>query len=686
MDYISRHIVSHKKRVVILFAAVGLLCAVLTAFVNVNYNMADYLPEDAQSTVALTIMEQEFKEDVPNARVMISGVTLTEALQYKEQLKEAQGVSQVLWLDDVIDLKEPVEMADIGVVEAYYKENTALYSVSIKEGCELPATNAIYKIIGEKNALSGEAVNTATAQRMSVSEALGATAILVPLILIILLLSTSSWLHPLLFLITIGISVLISMGTNALFGEVSFMTQSISPILQMAVSLDYAIFLLHSFEDARSRTEDVGKAMQLAMKRSFSSIAASAATTMFGFMALAFMKFRIGADLGINLIKGIILSYLSVMIFLPALILISYKWIDKTKHKPIIPRFEGIGKVVDKLRIPCLVLALVILLPSFLAQNHNSYIYGTGAIAPNSRSGQDTRRINEAFGQSNAMVILVPKGDVAKEELLCDDIKAIDHVTSVISYAATVGAAVPSDFPDSSITDQFYSEHYARIIVYTDTAEEGEEAFAVVNTIQDKAKKYYEEVYTCGQSANLNDMKNVITEDTNKVNLLAIASIALVLLLAFRSLTIPVILLLTIELAIWVNLSVPYFEGKTFCYIGFLVINTVQLGATVDYAILMTDNYRRNRRTLSKKKAVSRTLGENFISVLVSAAILSSAGFCLALTSSNPIVAELGMLLGRGTLLSMSMVILLLPTLLLLFDKLIEKTTLKAKKGKEISA
>lgn len=679
MDYIARHIVSHKKAVVAIFAILGIVCAVLTAFVNVNYNMVDYLPENAQSTIALKIMGEEFKEEVPNARVMITDVTLAEALQYKAKLEQVEGISQVLWLDDVIDLKEPIEMADGEIVSNYYKDNKALFSVSIKEGHELPVTDSVYKIIGKNNALAGEAVNTATAQKMSVSESLGAVAILVPLILIILFLSTSSWLHPVLFLTTIGISVLINMGTNALFGEVSFMTQSISPILQMAVSLDYAIFLLHSFEDTRKLTEDVGEAMQLAMKKSFSAIAASAATTLFGFMALTFMKFRIGSDLGINLIKGIILSYLSVMVFLPAFILICYKWIDKTKHKPLIPRFEGIGKIVNKLRIPFFILAVIVLLPSFLAQNNNSYIYGTGGVASNSRSGKDTSLINEVFGQSTAMVLLVPKGDVAKEELLCEDLNKMNHVNSVISYVTTVGSAIPSDFLDDTITGQFYSEHYARIIVYTDTREEGEVAFTVVKAIEDNAKKYYEEVYACGQSANLYDMKNVVTEDTNKVNLLAIISIAFVLLVSFRSLTIPVVLLFTIELAIWVNLAVPYFQGKAFCYIGFLVINTVQLGATVDYAILMTDNYMKNRKTLSKRKAINLTLGENFISILVSATILSSAGFCLAFTSSNPIVSELGMLLGRGTLLSMSMVVLLLPTLLLLFDKVIDKTTFKLK-------
>jgi uncharacterized protein len=678
MDFLSKHIINHKKLVVSIFVAAALICAVLMTFVSVNYNMVDYLPEDAQSTRALAIMDEEFDEAVPNARVMLNNVTLTEALEYKEQLKKIKGITDVMWLDDVIDLKEPIEMADTAVVENYYKDNTALISVSIMEGHEVAATNAIYQLIGEDNAVSGQAVNMATAQKLSASESLGAVAILVPLIFLILLLSTSSWIDPVLFLLTIGLSVLINMGSNVFFGEVSFMTQSISPILQMAVSLDYAIFLLHSFEDFRKQTDDKSEAMRLAMKRAFPAIFASAATTLFGFMALTFMKFRIGSDLGINLVKGIILSYVSVMIFLPALILICYKMIDKTRHRMLIPSFKGIGKRIQKLRIPCLLLALLLLVPSFLAQGSNSFIYGSGSISPNSRSGQDDIKINDKFGKSTAIVILVPKGDTANELLLCRELEKMDHITGVVSYATMVGATIPNDYLDKDITGQFYSENYARIVVYTDTAEEGEEAFQVVEAVQNKSHVYYETVYTCGQSVNLYDMKNVVTEDNNIVNLIAVIAIALVLLFTFRSLSIPLILLFTIEMAIWINLSVPYFYGNSLCYIGFLVINTVQLGATVDYAILITENYRRNRKQMTKKEAINTTLGENFISVLVSATILSSAGFCLAYTSSNPIVAELGMLLGRGTMLSMSLVVLVLPAMLLLFDKIIEKTTLKA--------
>lgn len=685
MKGIAECIIRHKKIVVILFLSIATLCSYLMTKVSVNYNMADYLPEDAQSTGALALMKQEFPQDVANARIMLYDVTLPETLEYKERIATIEGVTTVLWLDDVISLKEPIEMADPELVAEYYKDNTALLSVSIAAGYESTAADSIRELIGDPNALAGNAANMATSQKLSVSESLHATLIAVPLVFLILLLSTSSWIEPLLFLGAIGISVLLNMGSNILLGEVSFMTQAISPILQMAVSLDYAIFLLHSFEYYRKETEDIGEAMRLAMKRSFTSIMASAATTLFGFLALIFMEFGIGADLGLNLLKGIVFSYISVMVFLPALTLSCYKQVDKTRHKKILPEFKGIGKVVVKLKIPCLILVAIILVPCFLAQNNSSFIYGTGSITQASRAGKDEEKISARFGQSTAIVLMVPKGDPAKELALCNELAALDHVQQIISYATVIGPEIPADFLDETVTGQFYSEQYSRMILYTDTAEEGDTAFSVVEQVQKKAGDYYgDAARTCGHSVTLYDMKNVVSGDTAKVNVIAVLAIAFVLLFTFRSVSIPVLLLLTIETAIWINLAIPYFTGNPLCYIGFLVINTVQLGATVDYAILLTDNYRRNRKAMPKMDAMKYSLQESFPSILVSAVILSLAGFCLGLTSTNPIVSELGMLLGRGTVLSMAMVVLFLPQLLLLMDPVIKKTTLHANFYKEV--
>lgn len=677
MDRLTKAITSHQRAVIAVFLVLAVISAVLILGVSVNYNLADYLPPDAESTVALGIMDEEFGTGVPNARVMVSGLSIAEAAELKTQIAAVDGVTGVMWLDDVEDLTTPVEMMDTATVEQYWRDGSALYQVTVADGREASTVDALYDLIGENGAISGDAANTANMQNRVVSEVLGAAAILLPLIIVLLLVTTTSWIAPLLFLASIGVAIVINMGTNIVFGEISFVTQSVSPIMQLAVSLDYAIFLLNSFERHRQETPDAEQAMRMAIKESFSSIAASAATTVFGFMALIFMRFEIGADLGLNLVKGVILSYVSVVVFLPCLSLACVKLLDKTRHKRIVPEIRGIGRGLVKIRIPALILVLLLVVPCFLAQSRTDFFYGMGSPDPNLRYGQDTELINETFGESTSIVLFVPRGNPGAEAELSAEIADIDHVTAVMSYAYTVGE-VPEGTLDDSVVSNFYSDNYARIVVTTDTGTEGDEAFATVEAVRSAAAKYYDEYYACGESANIYDIRDVVTEDSGLVNLVSVAFILLTLLVTFRSLTLPLILIFVIETAIWINLSVPYFTDNALVYIGYLVINTVQLGATVDYAILMTDGYVVNRRTMLKREAVINTLQTNFLSVLTSGLILSIAGFCLNFTSSMTIVSELGLLLARGTLLSMAMVLLALPALLMLFDPLTARLTLKS--------
>lgn len=678
MENFADFVVKHRKAVVFIFLAAAALCAVFWLLVNINYNMADYLPASARSTKALEIMEEEFTQPIPNVSVMVKNVSLMEAVEYKQRLSGIDGVQQVLWLDDTADLRIPLELQDRGTVEEFYKNGNALYSVSVARGMESEACDAIRSLIGEENALAGDAVDLDFIRKSTNTEVLGAVAILLPIILALLILSSGSWVEPLLFLAAIGVSVLMNMGTNVLFGEISFLTNAISPILQLAVSLDYAIFLLHSFADNRKKCDDAAEAMRRAVKGSLRSVASSAATTLFGFIALIFMDFRVGPDLGICLAKGIVFSFLSVMIFLPALTLCLYRLIDKTHHRRLMPDFRGAGKILTKLAVPVLLLVAVLMVPSFLGQGKTDFIYGNGDPDPTSQNGRSRAEIEQEFGTSNVMVLLVPKGEIAKEEALCRDLARLDAVTGVLSYANAAGAEIPPEYLGNEIAGQFYGERYARILVYTDTPQEGETAFRAVEEIHAAAGGYYgESFYSAGQSANLYDMRETVRQDNRRVNLIAVLAIFLVLLISFQSAVLPFVLLLTIEAGIWINLAIPYFTGTSISFIGYLVLNTVQLGATVDYAILLTDRYLKNRRILRKKEAIRAALGESFKSVLVSAATLSAAGFTLYLTSSNPSVCDIGLLLGRGTLISMLMVVCFLPALLSLFDTAIGKTTRK---------
>ncbi|MDX8344984.1 efflux RND transporter permease subunit [Rossellomorea sp. YZS02] len=679
MIKIASWIIKHKKAVLIAFILATVLSTVAQFFVKVNYNMVDYLPDDAQSTQALDIMEREFTGAVPDTRVMVTDVSIQEAMSYKEKLEAIDGVTDVMWLDDMVDLKTPLEVADQETVENYYKDRNALFSISVRTGDEVRITDEIYKLIGEDGAIAGEAANTASSQKMAGSESMYAGMLLVPLIILILVVSTTSWIEPLFFLTAIGVSVLINLGTNIFLGEVSFVTQSVAPILQLAVSLDYAVFLLHSFSDYRKETDDPEEAMKLAMKKSFPAITASAATTFFGFIALTFMKFQIGSDLGLNLVKGIVLSFISVMVFLPALTLILYKWMDKTKHKSFVPSFNGIGNKVLKLKYPSLIFVLVILVPAFLGQTHTSFIYGTGEQPENTRVGSDFKKVEEVFGETTPIVLLIPKGDMAKEEKLVEDIESLDYVTGVMAYVNQVGAEIPPEYLDKSITDEFYSENYSRIVINTNQGTEGDAPFSIVEKVEKASSDYYgEKALALGESVTLYDIKNTVNKDNIVVNVLTVVTIALVLLFSFRSISIPIVLLITIEAAVWINLSIPYFTNTSLVFVGYLIISTVQLAATVDYGILFTEAYTHYRKEMPAKAAMIRTLDEKTFSISISAAILSSVGFILWITSSNPIVGSIGLLMGRGALLAFIMVLLVLPALLLVFDKWIKKTTIKA--------
>lgn len=679
MNGLANFIIKFRKPILVTFIILVLINVALIPMVRVNYNMIDYLPADAQSTKALEIMEKEFSENNPNTSVLIHDVSLTQSLEYKSLLMDMEGVENVIWLDDIVDIRHPIETMDSNLVEGYYKNGHALFSVTVREGMESETIGEIRDLIGKNNGVTGQGADSADMQQATNKEVLNAAIILLPAIIVILLLSTTSWLEPLLFLAAIGVAILMNMGTNIFFGEISFVTNSISPILQLAVSLDYAIFMLHSFSSFREKYDDVECAMAHAISSSMSTIMASAATTLFGFIALTFMKFGIGMDLGFNLAKGIIFSFLSCVIFLPALVLSVYKLLDKTEHRSFLPSFKNVNRILSKMVLPAVLLVIIAIVPSFLGKNHTEFIYGNGNTDPATINGYNRMMVIEEFGENTSMVLLVPTGDIATEEALSRDLKDHAQVKNVISYTNTVDTTIPKDILDEDIINQFYSDNYTRIIVNLTTPDEGNLAFQTVEEITEIAKRYYgENIYSTGQSANLFDMKNVVESDNIIVTLIAVMAILAVLFLTYKSGSLPFILILTIEAGIWINLSIPYFTATPINFLGYLVINTVQLGATIDYAILLTTTYMENRKSLPQKQAMDVSMASAFPSILVSASTLSIAGFTLASTTSTAAVADIGLLLGRGTVFSVIMVLCFLPGMLKVFDKIIAKTTYKA--------
>ncbi|MGN0614600.1 MAG: RND family transporter, partial [Porcipelethomonas sp.] len=675
---IYQGITAKPKLVIIIFILFAVCGAVFRGLVSVNYDMNDYLPEDSKSTVSLDVMNEEFEGGIPNARVMISDVNIPQALDYKDKIEAVEGVSDVMWLDDSIDMTTPLEMQDKDVVENYYKDNTALYSVTINEGDILTAIPAIREIIGEDNAMEGSAVSTEMATVSTVSEISKITAIAVVFVLFVLILTTTSWAEPIIILIGLGVAILINMGSNIIFGEISFVSNAAGAILQLAVSLDYTVFLMHRFEESRKIYSDPRTAMVDALCKSTSSILSSGLTTVIGFAALCLMRFRIGPDLGLVLAKGVAISLICVFVFMPNFILMVHKLIDKTHHRRFVPKFERFGRFVSRVMIPFTCLFAMIIVPTFLASNANDYYYGSSHIFNEStKLGADTEQIEEVFGKSDTYVLMVPNGDNETQKELSDTLKKLPQVSDIVSYVDTVGSEIPEEYLDEDTLSMLVSDNYSRMVLSLDTDYEGEDTFELVEEIRSTAEDFYKDkYYLAGNGVSTYDLMNTVTSDMMKVNLIAIGAVFIVLLFTMKSISLPVILVLSIETAIWLNLSFPYFTDNTIFYIAYLIISSIQLGATVDYAILMTDRYMEYRRKMSKKQAVISTVSSCAVSILTSGSALTVVGFLLGFISSHGLLAQLGIFLGRGTLCSLGIVMFVVPGLLWLFDRLIQKTTM----------
>lgn len=664
-------IVRNRKIVLVAFAILFVLCFFLKDLVSVNYDINDYLPEDTHSTVSLEIMGQEFAGGIPNARVMISDVTIPQVLEYKEKIRAVEGVTDVSWLDDSVDITVPLAAMDPATVASYYKDNVALISVTIDEAYCISAVDAIREIVGDENAISGTAASIAVSTTQTVAEVPMIAAIAVVFALVVLLLTTHAWLEPLVVLGGIGVAVILNSGSNLIFGEISFITNAAGSILQLAVSLDYGVFLLHRFEECRAEHNNAEDAMVDALCKSTSSILSSGLTTVIGFLALALMQFRIGPDLGLALAKGVAISLITVFMFTPALILSTYKLVDKTRHRSLMPSFKGFGKFVRRIMIPMACVFALVIVPSYIASNANDYYYGSSEIfGEDTQYGADTAAIDEMFGISDTYVLLVPRGDTATQTELSNALQGLPNVTGIISFVDLAGAEVPHAYLDDATLALLESENYTRIVISVSVPTEGEATFTLVEQIRSVADSYYPGAfYLAGRGVSTYDLMDTITADMLKVNLLAIGAVFVVLLLTMRAVVVPVLLVLGIETAVWMNLAIPYIMGSKIFYIAYLIISAIQLGATVDYAILMTDRYRENRLVLCKEAALIQTISDVSVSILTSGSVLTVVGFLMGYISSNRLLGQLGIFIGRGTIFSLIIVFFVLPGLLYLFDR-----------------
>lgn len=671
--------------------AVGCLFSLLAMFfVNVNYDLTEYLPDDAESSIGIDVMEQEFGYP-GTARVMIKDVSLYEAKQYKDKLEAVDGVDQVLWCDSAVNIYSGEDFIDEEEIRDYYKDGCAVMDVTFVESDDSDRTSRaideMEKITGEKGRFTGMAVQNKSLESTMEKEMSRILVVAVVMILTVLCITTSAWTEPILFLFVMGVAVLLNKGTNIFIGTISFMTDNVAIILQLATSMDYAIFLLDAFSRERENGVSDEEAIVTAIEEAINSIFASSLTTVVGFLALVFMKFTIGFDLGLVLAKGIVFSLLTVVFFMPAMILKFAKWNDTTRHRSFLPPFQKFSRRAYHMRYVTLAVMLLLTPFAYVAQGMNDYLYGNSSVgaAEGTAVYESNEEITEIFGRSNMLLALYPNTSPVTEAALTEDIEALPYVKSVTSMANTLPDGVPEEFLPESMTEQLHTEDACRMLIYIRTKEESDLAFQCTDEIRGILESYYPEgSYLVGQTPSTQDIKTTITADNIKVNALSLAGVFLVVMASFRSLIIPVVVMIPIEVAIFYNMAVPYLTGDSLVYMGYIIVSSIQLGATVDYSILLTNNYQKARRTMTKSEACMTAIARSCPSILTSGSIITLAGYIVHFISTTAAIGDLGHMIGRGGLFSMILVLTALPALLAMADGwIVEKKWRAAAKARQ---
>lgn len=689
-DRVAHFIVYEGKKIEKGFIALFLIFAICFPLVGVNYDLSEYLPDTAPSRRALDVMEREF--GYPGmARIMIEDVTLYEARRIRDQISSVEGVDMVTGADTATDVYMAYPFAtEPDALDDYYKDGKALIDVVFEEGSSEKSTHEaldkIYEIVGENGYFSGSAVSNKSRQETIVKEVAIAMVVALVIIFSILTITTTSWLEPVLFIGVMGVAIIINMGSNIIFGKISFFTFATAAILQLAVSMDYSIFLLHTFTAYKQKGMEIHEALELALKDSAGAILASGATTIVGFLAMALMKFSVGKDLGFVLAKGIVISLATVMLLMPALIMRFDEKIEKYAHKSFMPSFAPFADKMYKGRKLILALSIIIIIPCYVAQDMNLFLYGDEALGegPGTKVYEQNRIIDEAFGRSNMIIAMVPVGSVVSEKRLTEDLENFEFVNYAKSLAGELPSGIPQDFLPESLVDKMKTDDYSRILISMNTAEESNFAFECSEKLDAKIKEYYpQDSYILGLTPTTIDMKNILNDDFSFVNMLSMLGVILVVAISFQSILVPMLVIIPIEAAILMNMAFPYLTGDTILFIGYIIVSCLQLGATVDYSILVTSNYLGARKEMKPSDAAKASIEKSALSVLTSGSILTVVGYGLFFISTTRGIAQVGRFVGRGAMLSIILVLSLLPALLALFDKHIARQQQKARDRKD---
>ena len=676
-------IINHRKLIEKIFTVLVLLSLICAPMVGINYDLTKYLPDSSPSAQALDIMEDEFT--YPGmGRVMLKDVTLYEAKNIKDRITDVDGVDMVMWADLTTNIYGSSEFIDYDDIDDYYHEDnqTAYMDIVFKDKDSSTQTHKairqIEQIVGDHGLVAGSATSDTNLGPTINKEVARVMVLAVIIIYIILTITTTSWFEPVMFLSILGIAIVINMGTNIFLGEISFLSNAVGAVLQLACSMDYSIFLLHAFTQERAQGIEPEQAMANAWRSAFSSVFASGMTTIVGFAAMCLMNFGIGPDMGIVLAKGIAISLATVLLLMPALILRFQDIVAKTKHRPFIPtQSRGIGNFAFRIRRPLFIAVLLIIIPCYVAQGMANFSYGNEAVAnsPGTPVYEAEQQMNAEFGKSNMMIALVPLDSNLTEKQMTDEIDDLPYVKYALSLSSVLPEGIPEDFLPENITSIMHSEHWARVIINVRSSGESEDAFHFADSIRAIVNRYYpgETTYLVGVTPSTQDIKSIIVPDYNRVNIVSLLGVALVVALTYKALILPLVVLIPIECVIFINTALPYIYGQRTMYLGFIIVGCIQLGATVDYSILMTGNYLDARTQGDKKEAAIRAISMSAESVMTSGMIVMTVAYGLYFMTSVEAISSLGRLIGRGAFISVILVLFFLPMCLMIFDRFIVK-------------
>ena len=674
-----------RHKAVVLIIAFLLLIPATIGYVStrINYDLLSYLPNSLETVSGQDTMVDEFGMGA-FSMVVVEDMEKKDIVALKEKLKKVNHVEDVIWYDDAMDITVPTEMLPDKLREGLFNGNAtmmiALFDNTTSADSTMDAITEMRGIVKKQAFISGMSGVVTDIKNLAMAEMPIYVVVAAVLSLLILLLTMDSLVTPFIFLLGIGMAIVYNMGTNMVFGEISYITQALTAILQLGVTMDYSIFLLESYEANKVRYDgDKNRAMAHAISNTFTSVTSSSITTIAGFAALCFMTFKLGMDLGLVMAKGVIIGVIVCLTVLPALILCFDKAIDKTTHKNLIPNLDGLSKKIVKGWPVVLVLFLVLLGPAMYGNsNYEIYYDIAGALPQSLDSAVANKKLEEKFNMNSTHIVLMKNGMASKEksEMLkkIEDVKGVKWALGIDSFK---GVSVPSSMIPKKLESKLKSDNYEIAFVCSDYKAATDEVNSQIADINKIVKKYSKDSMVIGEAPLTKDLQDVTDIDLVNVSYVSVAALFLIILITFKSILIPVILVMVIEFAIFLNMSVPFYTHESLPFVASIVIGTIQLGATVDYAILMTSRYHKERvvRRKSKKEAIDIAHKTSIKSIMISGMCLFASTFGVTMSSSIDMIKSICTLLSRGAVISTIVVILVLPAMLTVFDKWICKTT-----------